>query len=606
MHAAEAIILFVTVGIIAQWLAWRFRTPSIVVLMVSGLIVGPTLGWLNPSESFGDELNALVEVCVAIILFEGGLNLRYFEFKVAGGGVRRLITLGLIFNWVLSFFFAHYVGGFSWGIAIFIAAILIVTGPTVIMPILKQSRLTRRPASYLKWEGILNDPLGALLAVIVFEYLIFSAQPHEGFFALQAIQNVTGSLALGVISSGLMALCASWIIQFSYKRGLVPDYLKVPVVLTTVLAIFLAANSLQTGGGLIACTIMGVYLGNVNIPLIEDLRRFKESLSVFILSTVFILLSANIDFEVFMQLEPKHFAYLATVLFVVRPAAIFLATLGSEMNWKERLIMSWIAPRGIVAASVAGALGPRLVDAGYADGRLIFPMIFAIIFLTVTLHGFTLPIMARALNVSAKRKNGVLIVGGFPFNIKLARCLKALNIPVLVSDTSKLRLKKARKWKIPVHWGPILVDVEEGKPDLSEFRQVFVGTENDSYNALVSGKLSHELGRKNCYQLPIPRDEREKDSEIMPAELKGVELKSKELEFENIMQKHFQGWDFSVRPLSDEEVESYKDPKKIVEQPDDLPLMLVAKSGELSFLHTDNHRLPEKGDSVLAFSPKTT
>lgn len=601
MHAAEALILFVIVGIFCQWLAWRFRFPAIVLLMLGGLLVGPVLGWLNPEKSFGDQLGALVEVCVAIILFEGGLNLRYFEFKVAGSGVRRLISLGLVFNWVFGFLAAHYIGQFSWPVSLFLGAILVVTGPTVIMPILKQAKLIRRPSSYLKWEGILNDPLGALLAVIVFEYFIFTAAGGQNV-QIQAVQNATAAILVGLLISTLLALVVGWTIKESYRRGLVPDFLKVPVVLTCVLAVFLVANSLQTGGGLMAATIMGVYLGNVQMPLIEDLRRFKESLSLFILGTVFILLAANLDFELLAKLSPSHLLYLASVLFIVRPLAIFLATIRSEMTWKERLITAWIAPRGIVAASVAGTLGPRLAEAGYADAELILPFMFAVIFLTVTLHGFTLPMLAKWFQLSAKQKNGLLIVGGFPFNIKLARALKALDISVMISDTSKQRLRRARKWKIPVHRGPILVDVEEGRPDLSEFRQVFVGTENDSYNALVCGKLSHDLGRKHCYQLPLPKEEQENHTQIVPEALKGVEIAHPHFEFESLMQKHFQGWDFKVRELSEEEYQALKTGKELPSK--DLPLISVSKTGELSFLFTPNQRLPEKGDSVLAFAPK--
>lgn len=589
----ESLILIVSLGIIGQLFAWRLRIPSIVVLIILGLVIGPLLGLVNPQESFGDSYKILIELGVAIILFEGGLNLRLFEFKEAGGGVRRLISVGLILNWLFGSAFAHFVGGFSWEVSAFFGAILVVTGPTVIMPALRQARLHRRPASYLKWEGIINDPLGALLAVITYEYLIYSDSGSPLMSSLFGI-------LIALVYSFLMAVAMAYVIKIAFQKHLVPDFLKVPIILSLVLVLFELGNSLQDGSGLLVTTLFGMVLGNMKLQGIEDLRRFKESLSIFILSIVFLVLAASLDIDLLRQLNLQSILYIVCVLFVIRPIAIFLSTLGSEMNWKEKFIVSWFAPRGIVSISVAGTLGPRLADFGIQDAEYILPLIFSIVFLTVLIYGLSLSKLARLLSLSAREKRGLLIVGAGPWNTELAKTLKDSDVPIIVSDTSKHRLKRAKKQGIECHEGPILVTIEDGVPNLSTYRYLFVGTENDAYNSMVCTKIGNEIGRKNCFQVP-PHTEDDKSFESLPADLKGQVLEDERLSFENLMKNHYRGWKFKKQTVTEEMLDE-DSLNKIKNSEESIPILCIHKNSMISFFFTQLMKPLEPGDTLIFYS----
>lgn len=581
------IVYCVILGIAAQWLSWRLRFPAIIVLSLVGIIVGPILGWIQPQESFGQELPSFVEIAVAIILFEGALNLRIYELKEAASGVKRLVSIGVLLNFGLGALFAYYVGNFSWPIAFFMGAILIVTGPTVIMPALRQSKINRRPASFLKWEGIINDPLGALLAIICFEYIVYSG---DGSPFLMSLFGIGKAIAVAIISGGLV----SYALYTAFKKNLVPDFLKVPLVLSSVLALLIISNFIQEGSGLLSATFLGVILGNIRFSVIEDLKRFKESLSLFVLSTVFIVLASSIELRSLTHLDPSHILFLICVVFVIRPLAVFLSTIRSEMDWRERLIVAWFGPRGIVSASVVGTFAPRLVDLGFQEASSLLPLTFLIIFMTVTIHGGTLSMLSKALGLSARKRNGILIIGAYPWNIQMAKALLDANIPVTISDSSPQRLRKAKAQKIPVHEGLILADLEDGKPDLNLFRAALIATENDAYNTLVSTKLGIEMGRKNIFQVAPAQSDRS-----APAEFGGQILSHREFDFENMMKNYFQGWTFEIEELDEAKIKEVFDREERDETR--IPVALLTKEGQARFIVPETIARPEPGTQLLSY-----
>ncbi|MCG8436165.1 MAG: cation:proton antiporter, partial [Gammaproteobacteria bacterium] len=260
-----AIVVVIGLGIAAQWLAWRWRLPAIILLAAFGLLVGPGFGILQPAEVFGDFLQPIIGLCVAVILFEGGLNLEFHELKVAASGVRRLVYVGVPLSWFFGSLAAYYIGGVSLPVALVLGAIIVVTGPTVIIPMLRHAMLNKRTASYLKWEGIINDPIGALLAVLVFQYFVFTG---EG----AAYGDVIYSLSKALFVAILLGLPFGWALGTVFRRGYVPEYLKSPLTLSLVLIVYTAANHAQHEAGLLAVTLMGIVLGNMGLPSIEEMR----------------------------------------------------------------------------------------------------------------------------------------------------------------------------------------------------------------------------------------------------------------------------------------------------------------------------------------------
>ncbi len=585
------IVGVVALGVAAQWVAWRLRLPAIVLLAGSGLIVGPGLGWINPSEELGDLLRPVISLCVAIILFEGGLSLRLAELKEAARGVQRLVYLGAPFGWAAATLCAHYIGGLDWAVSLVFGAIMVVTGPTVIMPLLRQSALNRRTASYLKWEGIVNDPIGALLAVLVFQFFVFSG---EGSGLAEVLQGVGLAITSGLVFGGL----GGWLTGRAFRAGLVPEYLKSPVMLGLVLVVYEASNLMQHEAGLLAVTIMGIVVANMNLPGIGDMKRFKEYITIMLVSVVFVLLTADLNVESLTSIGWRGAALIAAIMVLARPAAIMLATIGANMEFRERLLLSWIAPRGIVAAATAGVMGPRLVDAGY-DADVLLPLVFAVIFATVFAHGLSLNWLAGRLGLSSRHRDSVVIVGASPWTIELARTLQGLKVNVLVADSSWHNLRAARLAGVPVFYGDILSEFAEESVELAHVRTVLAATSNDAYNALVCTQIAPEVGQRHVFQLPMGA-ETEDDPKAIARPRRGNVAFDKDAVFERLWRLYVRGWAFYKTRLS----ENYSYSDFLSERPEDaMQVILLGSDGDVDLFSVQHELEPKPGDTIVYFAP---
>jgi NhaP-type Na+/H+ or K+/H+ antiporter len=339
-------------------------------------------------------------------------------------------------------------------VALVFGAIMVVTGPTVIMPLLRQAALNRRTASYLKWEGIVNDPIGALLAVLVFQFFVFSS---TGI----APGAVITDLVKAVVAAAVLGLGVGWLTGRALLAGLVPEFLKSPVMLTVVMIVYEISNTIQAEAGLLAVTVMGIVIGNMHLPGLEDMRRFKEYITVVLVSLVFVVLTAGLEPGSFAGLEWRGVLLVAVVMFVARPVTILLATVGAGMDWRDRALLAWIAPRGIVAAATAGVMGPGLVAAGYPEGDRLLPLVFAVIFATVLAHGFSLGWLSRRLGLSSPTRDGVLVVGASPWTVEFSRTLAGLGVKVIIADNSWHNLRAARLAGLKVFYGEILSEFAE-------------------------------------------------------------------------------------------------------------------------------------------------
>jgi len=581
-HITETLALVTVLGLGAQWLGWRLRIPAIVLLTLCGLLLGPVLGIVRPGETLGDAFQPLIKLGVAAILFEGGLSLRLSELKKAAAGVNRLITLAVVLSLVFGSAAAHWIGGLSWPVAMIFGAIMVVTGPTV--------RLRKRPASYLKWEGIVNDPTGALLAVAAFEYFVSSGQASIGHSLLV--------LFLGLAVAGGLGGIGGWLLGRAYLAGLVPEYLKGPMALAAALGVYALSNLVLEEAGLVAATVMGLVLGNMRLPSINELRRFKESVAVLLVSGIFLLLTADLDPQIMLRLDWRSFALLAAILFLVRPLAIGLATIGAGMTWQERVLVGWIAPRGVVAAAVAGVFGPSLAVQGFAGGELLLPLVFALILITVVIHGFSLGWLARRLGLSATGEGGLLIAGAGPWSTGLAEALHKLEVPILVADSSWHRLRAARFAGIPVYFGELLSEQAEASLELGEMGSLLATTSNDAYNALLCAHYAAELGRHRVYQLPA-EDVAEQRRPGPTA--RGLMAFGEGVLFEDLERHWYGGWSFQCTSLT----EDYGQENFLTSLPEGaVPLLVITEKGAVRVIATEHPLKAQPGDRILWFGCK--
>jgi NhaP-type Na+/H+ or K+/H+ antiporter len=589
--AGEIALIFV-LGMSAQWLAWRLKFPAIILLSIFGIIAGPVLHVLQPSAQFGHALGAIVSLSVAVILFDGGLNLRFHELQHAATGVRRLVYLGVPISFVLYGLATHYIGGVSWPVALVFGAIIVVTGPTVILPLLRQARLTRRVASYLKWEAIINDPIGALLAVLVFEYFIYS---NSGGFSGQVAWN----LAVAVTAGGVCGGGVAYLIGLAFRRHFVPEYLKLPITLALVIGVFVCANEVQDEAGLLAVTIMGVVMGNMHLPSIEEMRRFKESITILLVSMIFIVLTANLDPHILRHLRWGGALLIFVIMLGARPLAVWIATIGAGMRGRERLLLAWIAPRGVVAVATVGVLAPRMRAAGYADANLLVPLVFALVLVTVLVHGLTLDRIARAFGLAAAVSNRVLIVGASPWSTGLAKALIDAGANSLVVDNSWHRLSAPRLAGIPVYYGEILSETAEAALELHDVGILVAATSNDAYNALVCTAFAPTMGRGQAFQLPMYGVEAG-DSKAVTRGMRGRIAFGDGALYEELWRKLNLGWVFQKTRLT----ETYTYENYLADSPEgSMQLIAVKPSGGLSLQTKSAAFSPQPGDTVISFGP---
>ncbi|MEM6640229.1 MAG: cation:proton antiporter [Pseudomonadota bacterium] len=591
-HITFALVAIVALGVGAQWIAWRLRLPAIVILAAVGLAAGQ-LHLVDPSGTFGAGLPPIVSLCVAVILFEGGLNLHFRELKASAVGVRRLVYAGAPLAWLFSSLAAFYVGGLSLAVSLVFGAIMVVTGPTVIMPMLRQASLNRKTASYFKWEGIVNDPIGALLAVLVFQFFVYKGQGS-------GLSTVFTGLAIALLSGGFLGGLGGWLTGKAFQASLVPEYLKSPVMLGLVLVVFTVSNSVQHEAGLLAVTVMGIVIGNMHLAGIQDMKRFKEYITVMLVAVVFILLTADLDLAVIAELDWRGIMLVVAVLFVVRPATIMLATVRSGMELNDRLILSWIAPRGIVAAATAGVMGPRLISAGYEDANQLLPLVFMVIFATVVLHGMSIGWLARRLDLASKVRDSVLIVGASPWTIELARKLSEMKINTILVDSSWHNLRPARLAGLSTFYVEILSDFAEESVEIGHVGTVLAATSNDAYNALVCTAMAPEIGRGQVFQLPMGAGSEEDDRVGMARPLRGQFAFSNDAVFEKLWQRHVREWKFYRTRIS----ESYSYSDFLGDCPQDaIQIMTIKPDGAPRLRAVDAKREPDVGDTILYYAP---
>lgn len=581
----------VALGISAQWLAWRTKLPAILVLLAFGIIAGPVTGLLDPDLLMGELLSPFVSFSVAIILFEGGLSLRMSEFRKIGGVVIKLITIGIAITWFLAAVASYYFLNLGIEISVLFGAILIVTGPTVIIPLLRQVRPTETAGSVLKWEGIVNDPIGAMMAVLVFEIIIAG-----GF---ESISSKAGMVIVTTIVDGTFfgALGAGFM-YFTLKKHWIPDYLQNPMTLMVVIGVFTASNLLQHESGLLAVTVMGILLANQKSVRVKHIIEFKENLQVLLISTLFILLASRLKMEHLAYFNIKSLWFLLALFFVVRPASIFLSTIGSKLTFKEKTFLAWMAPRGIVAAAISAIFALRLEQEGYAVAEQLVPYTFIVIIATVTIYGLSANPVARALGVAKPQPHGVLFLGAHRWSRMIAETLKDLGFKVLVADSNWENISKARKSGLKTYYGNILSEYAMDEIDLDGIGRLLALTPNDEVNALASIRFAEFFGSSSVFQLAQSATSKRRHNDSNEF-LGGRTLISSNTNFDDITSFTRRDVDITTTPITEEF--TFKDYKNLYGD-DAMPVFMLSSDGTLEPFSTDNPPTPQDGDSIIAFT----
>jgi NhaP-type Na+/H+ or K+/H+ antiporter len=499
----------IVLGIVAQWVAWRLKLPAILPLILIGLLVGPiatlytTDGskliepiWNGTKGLFpGDGLYYFVSLAISVILFEGGLTLKRSEIKNVGPVITKLITLGSLVTFFGAAIAAYYIFGLSWQMCFLFSALIIVTGPTVITPILRNIPLKKDVSTVLKWEGILIDPIGALAAVLVFEFISVG----EGQAYTQTALIEFGKILLFGFTFGFTFAHG---LAFAIKRNYIPHYLLNVVSLSTVLLVFVESDIFAHESGLLAVVVMGMVLGNMDLPNKKELLYFKESLSILLISILFILLAANINIaDLQLILTWQTLVLFAIIVFIIRPVGVFLSTRGSNLKFNEKLFIGWVGPRGIVAAGIASLFGSKLIVRGEPGAEYITPLVFMIVLGTVLLNATTARLFAKLVGVFLKHSEGILIIGASKASRLIGAYLKNNNRHVVLIDNNTTNVNKAKKMGLDAIEANIFSDTLTDNLELSDVGYLMALTGNSDINKYAIDKFTKEFGEHGAFRL---------------------------------------------------------------------------------------------------------
>ncbi|SHI71854.1 cation:proton antiporter [Algibacter luteus] len=593
----------IILGILAQWVAWKFKIPAILPLILIGLLVGPIAAaylsedgskWIEPIWNGkqglfpGEGLYYFVSLAISVILFEGGLTLKRSEVKNVGPVITKLITLGSAVTFFGAGILAHVIFGLSWDLSFLFSGLIIVTGPTVITPILRNIPLKKDISAVLKWEGILIDPIGALVAVLVFEFI--SVEGDSGFTKTALIEF--GKIILFGTTFGFTFAHA---LAFAINKKLIPHYLLNVVSLSTVLLVFVESEVFAHESGLLAVVVMGMVLGNSKLENIKELLYFKESLSVLLISILFILLAANINIEDMMLLYTwKTGILFAAVVFIIRPLAVFLSTMGSKLKTNERIFISWVGPRGIVAAGIASLFGSKLIKQGVEGAEYITPLVFMIVLGTVLLNATTARLFAKLVGVFLKKSEGILIIGASKISRLLGHYLEANGRHVVLIDSNEQNIRKAKELGLEAFSNNIYSETLTDNIELNDVGYLMALTGNPDINKYAINKFTKQFGENGSFRLVTT--EEMLDDTNNPKE----GLFSHKDDFNRLMEltkKHP-----SIQEIDLEDKAHYEKLIKISNNdPDIIPLFVKDNEGELHIISSYNLEVDkiEEGNQLV-------
>lgn len=586
-----------TLAVSAQWIAWRTNLPAILLLLVIGITLGQ---FIRPDALLAELVNGdpettgprilfpIVSLAVAIIMFEGGLSLKFRELREAGSPAFRLCTVGAAITATATTVAAHFCFGFGWRLSALLGAILVVTGPTVIGPLLQQVQPRRRVANTLKWEGIVIDPIGAVLAVLVFEILLLNPGPLEFGHGLSLLGRTVGvGLVLGV--------AGGWILSNGIRRYLIPDHLHGVAALVIALLLFALSDFLAHESGLISVTVLGIYLTNRRDFDIEHIIEFQENLRTLLIGCLFVVLGSDVDIALIGQVGWSGLLFVALLVIVIRPLSVFVSMLGSGLDYREQAFIASLAPRGIVAAAVSSIFALRIDQSANLDlpgSDHLAIITFIVIIGTVTIYGLLAGPIARSLGLSDPNRNGVLIAGADDWVIQFALELKKLECPVVMIDTNYRKITQARLAGLEGFCANIMNEHAREELPLSGIGHMLAMTSNDEVNSLAVRECRSVFGRANTYQLTFKSE----NPRGMTRNLMGRELFEPGITHSRVLDLIRQGFEFKTTALSDEF--TYQNFRE--RYPQEYVLAVIDEKSLLNIITVDDPVSPSPGETVVA------
>ncbi len=535
----------IVLGSAAQWLSWRLNVPAILALLVIGITAGPVSGLLNPDAVFGDMLFPIISLGVALVLFEGGLSLKFSDLRGHGTAVFNLVSWGALLNGALIGLGSWLLAGLSVEMALLFAALMVVTGPTVINPLLRTMRAKPEVSQILRWEGILIDPVGALMAVLVYQFIIAGNASYQ-----LGLISVAAGLAVGAM--------AAFALGFVLRRHWVPEYLLNSVTLAVVVLAFAGSDYLAHESGLLAVTVMGIWLANMRGLDMTEILSFKESLSILIISMLFIVLGARLNPADMFAIGWQGAVLLAVVL-LARPVVVWAAMVGGEYSWQQKALVAWVGPRGIVAAAVSSIFALRLQEAGFSDAFMLVPYTFLIIIFTVVLQSVTARPMAKLLGLMEEEPKGILIAGANSVARTIGLALAAQGFRVKLTDTNWSTLSEARMAGLDTYYGnPVSVHADQHL-DLAGIGRLFAMSPRPSFNTLACLKYKTEFGAQRVFTLRNAEEKDESDKQRVAQHYQAPRLFGEDVTMQKLSSLIAQGAEIKATLLSDDfDLETYR------------------------------------------------
>ncbi|AEH33947.1 sodium:proton antiporter [Vibrio anguillarum] len=584
---ALAIAAIGVLGLTCQWLAWKLRLPAILFLLIAGIVVGPLTGWLEPQQLLGELLFPLISLAVAVILFEGSLTLNFKDIRGVNHTVWSIVSLGALVSWGITSVASYYLLDFDWSLALLFGSLTVVTGPTVIVPLLRTVRPNARLSNILRWEGILIDPLGALFVVMVYEFIISSSEAHS-LYVFSLIIGV--GLSIGAAAGQAVAVIL--------KRGMLPEYLQPFAVLAVVLGVFSASNAIESESGLLTVTVMGMWLANAKNVNIQHILHFKENLTILLITGLFILLAARIELADFQALGWSALLLLVVMQLVSRPMSIFIATVRSSLSFKEKAFLAWVAPRGIVAASISSLFAIKLTAAGVEGATLLVPLTFMVIIGTVILQSATARPIAMALKVAEPAPRGFLIIGANDVARALGKAFAKYDCRVVLTDSNWDYISQARMAGLANYYGNPISSHADEYLDLIGIGHVVALSPDKHFNIMACMHFLSDFGEKRVFCLNDHANDNSSDKHKVAQEYHGLSLFNGEVSYKKLASLINQGAEIKHTKLS--ESFTYQDYLQQNKEHFVLPLFMVNVKGRIQMHHSIQEFLPTEGEIVVS------
>jgi len=532
-------------GFACQWLAWRTKQPAILFLLLVGILVGPVTGTLDADALFGDLLFPFVSLAVAVILFEGSLTLKFTELKGIGSTVWRMVSYGALINCMIITAACHYLIGLDWQLSALFGAIMVVTGPTVIMPILRTVRPNTKISNILRWEGIVIDPLGALFAVLVFEWIVIDlTDGSHAHIAVVFLQTIVIGTVIGAI--------AAYALGVLLRKKWIPEYLQNFAAIAFVGIAFTLSDTLMHESGLLAVTVMGIWLANMKGVNTRSILEFKESLTLIFVSTLFILLAARLQLDALTSLGFGALALLGVMIFIARPIKVWASTLGSSLKLNEKAMISWLGPRGIVAAAISALFALKLEKLGVEQASILVPLSFSLIIGTVVIQSLTAKPIAGLLGVRQKDANGYLIIGANPVAIAVGKALKKAGIEVTLCDNQWANISDARMAELKTYYGNPISDHADLYLDTSALGGMLGLSHFSEKNTSAALRFKEEFESERIYTLATKEDNHDSDKHKTSTQYKGHVLFDKNTDYAKLVLSINAGAEITQTTLTNE------------------------------------------------------